>query len=117
MPETLDMLVRNGRIGKVAGFLGGVFSILPLIELKDGELVPIRKPSTRNPAEELHKEVLARNPETDEIVIAHARSGFAQELKDRLSENWKTRMIEIGPLIASHLGRGALVVGYSEAME
>ncbi len=110
MPESLDLLIRNGRIGKVKGFIGKMMGILPLIELKDGELVPIGK--AKNQVNAIYDELMRRSPETDVVYISHSRSEKALDLRDLISSSYKVRVIEVGPVIASHLGKGAMFVSY-----
>ncbi|OUA03149.1 fatty acid-binding protein DegV, partial [Bacillus thuringiensis serovar darmstadiensis] len=39
----LQYLVRGGRLSKVAGFIGGLLNIKPILNVEEGKLVPLEK--------------------------------------------------------------------------
>jgi DegV family protein with EDD domain len=41
--DTLDYLARGGRIGRGAAFAGTLLSVKPILELEDGEVVPLKR--------------------------------------------------------------------------
>ena len=108
MVETFRNLVANGRVGKASALVGRVLGIKPLIELKGGELVPLRKSRSRNA---ILDEFVKRNPDTDTIYITHV-SADVSWLKERLEQSRKVVVVEAGPLISSHLGKGAIFISY-----
>ncbi len=108
MVATFRNLVANGRIGKVKAAISRFLGIKPLIELKNGELVPLRKSRSR---QAIADEFMKRDPDTDIVYITHVSADISW-LKEKLEENRKVEVIEAGPLIASHLGKGAIFISY-----
>ena len=41
--DTLDYLVRGGRVGKAAGFAGELLSVKPILSIRDGEVHPLKR--------------------------------------------------------------------------
>lgn len=41
--NTLDYLMRSGRVDKISGFVGSMLGIKPIIVIEDGKLIPVRK--------------------------------------------------------------------------
>lgn len=39
----LQYLVRGGRLSKVAGFIGGLLNIKPILNVEEGKLVPLER--------------------------------------------------------------------------
>jgi DegV family protein with EDD domain len=50
MVDTLEYLVKGGRIGRAKGFIGGLLKVTPIITLEDGESSPVTSPRTRRKA-------------------------------------------------------------------
>ena len=112
MPETLRNLMENGRIGKVKGFIGNLLGIRPLIELKEGELVPIGKARS---VDALADEFFRRKVETEKVYVTHTMADVSRVV-GRISENYDVEVLEASPLIASHLGKGAIFISYMKVV-
>src|SRR5205085_7593224 len=46
--DTLEYLKRGGRIGAARALLGNMLSVKPILAVKDGQVVPVEQPRTRN---------------------------------------------------------------------
>lgn len=64
--DTLDYLVRGGRVGRAAGLAGALLSTKPILEIRDGEVVPAGRVRGR-----------ARSLAQLERVFAEATGGLA----------------------------------------
>ena len=111
MPETLRNLIENGRIGKVKGFIGSLLGLKPLIELKGGELVPIGKARS---TDALVEEFLRRKVEAEKVYVTHTKADVGR-IVEKLSENYNVEVLEASPLIATHLGKGAVFISYMKS--
>ena len=41
--DTLDYLARGGRIGRAAAWAGGLMKVKPILTIRDGEVIPIKR--------------------------------------------------------------------------
>ncbi|MFY9944527.1 MAG: DegV family protein [Exiguobacterium chiriqhucha] len=120
--ESLEYLMRGGRVSKASAFIGDLLTILPLLTVEDGKLVPIEK--VRG-----HKKVLRRivewmtesKPlvEGGHVFIGHGddpvkADQFEALLREHVNPASVTKTI-VGSAIGAHTGPGLLVVGYFEA--
>ena len=111
--DDLDYLVQGGRINKVAGFVGGILNIKPIIEINNGKLEKLEKKKGKNKVMNRIIELMEeRGSDLAEqtIAIAHADNREAAEkLKVKINEkiDYKDIVIgEVGAVIGSHTGPG-----------
>ncbi|WP_230502077.1 DegV family protein [Sutcliffiella rhizosphaerae] len=119
MVDTLDNLVKGGRIGRGKALIGSLLNIKPIASLADGVYTPVTKARS-------HSQVikfLTKQFKVDiagkvvkGIGIAHAGSiKQAESLKDALFEICGFEEIQISyttPVISTHTGPGALALMY-----
>ena len=116
--DTLEYLVRGGRLSRVQGFVGTMLNIKPLLQLDaDGKIVPLEKVRGRKQAVERLLEIMAEAGHElagQRVGICHARAvGEAEELAGRIRGRFKVAEIVIGEIsaaIGSHTGPGCLSV-------
>lgn len=118
--DTLEYLVKGGRVSKTAGFIGGLLDVKPILHMTaDGRLEPFAKVRSRKAAlrklvdvmlEEIH------NPEDQIIGISHA---YCPEDAELLAQDISTRVrvkeiliSEIGCVVGSHTGPGTIALFY-----
>lgn len=110
--DTLEYLQRGGRIGKAQAFLGGLLSVKPLITLRDGEVYPEERVRTRSRALERLRAWAAGLGDIEEFCALHIDSpGDAEALKGHLQSRFPRasgHMTPVGPVIAAHVGPGAV---------
>lgn len=116
--DSLEHLKRGGRISPTVAMVGSILSIKPILNVNDeGKLIPItkikgRKKSLRHLANMLKENIV--NPEQQVIAISHGDClDDALYLKKILLEENSFQEIiinEIGPIIGSHTGPGAITV-------
>ncbi len=115
--DTLEFLERNGRIGKAASLLGTLLSIRPIIHLEDGEVAPADKVlgSRRvlpRVIELMDKSIGGAQAIRAAVVHADAQEK-ADEWKGEIEKRFKCREIifaEVGPVVGTHAGPGAVGV-------
>ncbi len=118
--DTLDYLERGGRIGKAEALLGSMLNIKPLLILEDGEIQPLEKVRTRAKAIEKLAEFVAEFSRIKELWILQEREDEeTQQLREMLREYFptvQTPVVPYGPVLASHVGPGAMgVVVFEDA--
>ncbi len=118
MMNTLDYLVKGGRLSKVAGFAGSLLSIKPIIEIKDGKVALVAKGRGKKAAmEALYKEI-ENDTEIDStmpIAVAYTQDeDGAVALKDFLATKGINagNIYPIGSTIGTHAGPGASAIIY-----
>lgn len=117
--ESLEYLMRGGRVSRASAFIGGLLSILPLLTVEDGKLIPKEKirgqKKVMNRIVEWMEEA---RPSIDghRIIIGHGDSiERAEQLKQLIETQFAPSEVLItiaGAAIGSHTGPGLLVIGY-----
>jgi DegV family protein with EDD domain len=114
--DTLEYLRRGGRIGGAAAWLGSALDLKPIL-MMESELKAVERVRTRRRAVERLVELMRqrRAVGADRWFVQHAYAHEdAQRLAERLAELFGTEpefISELGPVLATHLGPGALVAG------
>ncbi|WP_404442222.1 DegV family protein [Sutcliffiella horikoshii] len=119
MVDTLDNLVKGGRIGRGKALIGSLLNIKPIASLADGVYTPVTKVRSHSQVIKFFtkqfKEDIAGKV-VKGVGIAHAGSlKQAQALKDALYEASGFEDIQIAyttPVISTHTGPGALALMY-----
>jgi fatty acid-binding protein DegV len=114
--ETLDYLVRGGRIGKAAGLAGQLLSVKPILHIDDGEVAPLKRVRGRAKAV---AELLGLFEEgTEDSPTLHVGVGHADAPADAEALVERIRLVRprasldivtsLGPVIGTHGGPGTL---------
>jgi DegV family protein with EDD domain len=114
--ETLDYLVRGGRIGKAAGLAGQLLSVKPILHIEDGEVAPLKRVRGRAKAV---AELLGLFEEgTEDSPTLHVGVGHADAPADAEALVERIRLVRprasldivtsLGPVIGTHGGPGTL---------
>ena len=113
--ETLDFLLRGGRIGRARHLAGKVLRVRPLLELTDGVIIDIERPRTRRKAlERLFEQIVADGPPQRVAILHGDAADDAQELAARLRIALPHLDIDVSlgsPVIGAHVGPGTVGVG------
>jgi DegV family protein with EDD domain len=114
--ETLEYLVRGGRIGKAAGLAGQLLSVKPILAFDDGEVAPLKRVRGRAKAlaefERLFVEGTEDSPDLH-VGVGHAVSpddanGLLERLRAARPNASYDLFITLGPVIGTHGGPGTL---------
>ncbi|KFN01845.1 DegV family protein [Bacillus clarus] len=120
----LQYLVRGGRLSKVAGFIGGLLNIKPILNVEEGKLVPLEKIRGK-------KKVLSRIVDIMEergkdlkgqtIGITHGDDlETAEALKTLITERFGSEVFivnTIGAAIGAHTGPGVITLFFLNEVE
>jgi len=118
--DTLEYLVKGGRVSKSTGFIGGLLDVKPVLHITpDGKIEPFAKVRSRRAAIRSLVEVMAQevaHPEQQVLGISHSACfDDAQILADEIRQRFTVKDIwisEIGCVVGSHTGPGTLALFY-----
>jgi DegV family protein with EDD domain len=114
--ETLEYLVRGGRVGKASGLAGQLLNVKPILHFDDGEVAPLKRVRGRAKAlAELEAMFLADTKDSPDlhVGVGHADApGDAAKLVERIRAGRPSASLDIvtplGPVIGAHGGPGTL---------
>lgn len=118
--DTLEYLIKNGRLSKVAGAVANLANIRPLLQIdKDGKVVSLDKTRTSKKARELMVNLFLEEIQGKDVIvyISHANAG---ELVDEVKNKVLEQRPDIGdvivtyltPVVGAHCGPRAISLGY-----
>ena len=114
--DTMEYLKRSGRIPAVVANIGGMLSIKPVVELRDGEVKPMAVNRTTSQADEFIFAKLLEVGEMERLAILHTNAEpRARQLLDSMMQG-KSRMsvprdvlfVNVTAVIGTHLGPNCL---------
>jgi DegV family protein with EDD domain len=110
--DTLEYLVRGGRIGRARAMVGALLSTKPILTVKDGVVELVDRPRTRSKARQRIIEIMTAHP-VERIALLHTPAmtdvdAFGAELASAAGVDQVTMRPQIiGPSIGPHVGPGA----------
>jgi DegV family protein with EDD domain len=116
MVDTLEYLVKGGRIGRAKGFIGGLLKVTPIITLEDGESSPVTSPRTRRKALAKLKELVEEAAPLDQLAVHYSTEPeeierLAADLA-HLAPKSGVMISQIGAVVGTYAGPGSLGVGF-----
>lgn len=115
--NSLDHLVKGGRLSKTAGFIGNMLGIKPMLCVKDGEMEVVdkvrgSKKALKNIVEYLEElDVKEENP----IILLNAKGEDIDILREKLKEkNVEILECEVGCVVGTHSGPNACGIFFIE---
>ena len=113
----LDNLRRSGRIGGAGAWLGTKLSLKPLLRIDDGKLVLAQRVRTANKAVAtmIDRVCDVVDGRSASIAVHHVANpdgaaNLAAALAERLPDCTPAIVTDLGPVLALHVGAGALAV-------
>ena len=122
MADDLSHLQRSGRLSGAQAMVGSLLQVKPLLHFDDKVIVPFQKIRT-------YKKVVSRMYELfDEYYNQHKNENItvcvlhvdalekAEEIKKYIEENYSNVTVDIdgiSPVISTHLGIGAVAIGWT----
>lgn len=116
--DTLEYLQRGGRIGKAQAMLGTLFNVKPLLEVRDGQVLPLERVRTRSKALERVGQIIVGLGPLEAVAVVgsddNVRAQFAQVAKSFW--DGPVKLFSLGPVVGTHAGPGAGgIVGITRA--
>lgn len=118
MVDDLTNLHRGGRLNGAQALVGSLLQVKPVLHFEDKVIVPFEKIRTRKKALNRIIGILEEEAQQNDlrVVFIHANDEqAATELKDNFIEKFPSSEASIsyfGPVIGTHLGEGAIGVGW-----
>ena len=114
--ETLEYLIRGGRVGKASGLAGQLLSVKPILHFDDGEVAPLKRVRGRAKALAEFEEMFLADTEDSpdlHVGVGHADApDDAAKLVERIRAARPQASLDIvttlGPVIGTHGGPGTL---------
>ena len=111
MLDTLEHLIKGGRVGGARALLGQVLSIKPLLELKDGVVAEAGRQRTRSKALVAIADVAKSHAPLKRFALVHGASGEVANLEALVAgvvtEN-PIIVTDMGPVVGTHGGPGII---------
>lgn len=118
MLDTLEHLVKGGRVGGARALLGQVLSIKPLLELKDGVVAEAGRQRTRARALAAIVQEARSHAPLRRLSVVHGDSSELDTLKGLVADiptEFPLIVADIGPTVGTHGGPGIIGVCWVEA--
>jgi DegV family protein with EDD domain len=119
MVDTLENMVKGGRIGKGKAFIGSLLNIKPIASLEGAEYNPVAKVRSHSQVVKYLAKQFAEDVKGKTILgagIVHAEAiELSTKLKDAITELTGYKDISIdytGPTISTHTGPGTIALMY-----
>ena len=114
---SFDNLVKNGRVGRIAGFVAGKLGMCGIGVTNDGRIdVKSKVRGTKRALANVIETMRANAFEKGQVLIAHClNEELAQELKALICRTWEQACVEIMPtrgLCSFYAEKGGLIVAY-----
>lgn len=114
--NTLEYLAKGGRIGKAAAFAGNLLNVKPILTIRDGEVVPLKRVRGNQKAFEEFRSIFEGSSSDSpamKVGIAHAAAPERLEALRTLVEHVRPHaQIEIatqlGAVLGTHAGPGTV---------
>lgn len=120
--DDLAHLQRGGRLSTTAALIGGLLQVKPILHFQEKVIVPFEKIRTRKKAMRRVEDQLAQASakySALQATVIHANcEEEAQVWMEELAlkyPNVEFTLSYFGPVIATHLGEGAIAMGWMEA--
>jgi DegV family protein with EDD domain len=114
--DTLDYLARGGRIGRASAWAGQLLKVKPILTIRGGEVVPLKRVrGNRRAFEEFIAAFEAGSSDGPNlrVAIAHAeapdRADALRELVRRTRPQGQLELVtSLGPVVGTHAGPGTV---------
>jgi DegV family protein with EDD domain len=118
MLDTLEHLIKGGRVGGARALLGQVLSIKPLLELKDGVVAEAGRQRTRAKALVAIAAVTKGHAPLRRLALVHGASSEVPALEALVADIATDNPIivtDMGPVVGAHGGPGIIGLCWIEA--
>lgn len=112
--DTLEFLKRGGRIGGAQAMLGGMLDVKPLVTVDDGVVAAAGRVRTRSKARAAIVDRAAANAHSPKMAVLHGAAADSEEVLAEVREVVGDHVLvaELGPVVGTHAGPGAIGVAY-----
>jgi DegV family protein with EDD domain len=112
MVDTLDYLVRGGRIGKAKGFVGSILKVRPILAIQDGIAHPLERARNRKKGITRLKALVAERAPLEKLSVLYTTDkddaeAIAAEVASYVP-NGELHVAQLGPVVGNYVGPGLL---------
>ncbi len=112
--DTLEFLHRGGRIGRASALVGSLLSIKPIIQIRDGQVLPVERVRTWRKAMDRLATLAAEHAPAETLSVMHVGNRpDGQRLAERVAPLipcGEVLLGQLGPVVATYGGPG--LVGF-----
>jgi DegV family protein with EDD domain len=118
--DTLEYLIKGGRIGKAKGMLGSLLRIKPLIIIRDGEVHDLAKERTRRKAISRLDRTAREFGPLESVAVMYSTSReeaerLAEALRPAVAGGEMPTVARFGPALGTYVGPDALGISLLSA--
>lgn len=116
--DTLEHLQKGGRIGGAAALVGSLLSIKPVIQVRDGVVEQESRQRTRARSLEYIANKVRQDAPLDRLAVCSGAAediGILVSLLDDIDCAHPMLTVDLGPVVGTHAGPGAIGVCYQVA--
>ncbi len=114
--DTLEYLARGGRIGRAAAFAGSLLSVKPILSIRDGEVVPLKRVrGTQKALDEFRAVLVAESADVPSLRVGVAHAAAPERLaalESVIREARPQAILEVatslGAVVGTHAGPGTV---------
>ena len=120
MLDTLEHLIKGGRVGGARALLGQVLSINPRLELRDGVVAEAGRQRTRAKALVAIAAAARSHAPLRRLALIHGASpevATLQSLIEDIDTEFEVIVTDIGPVVGTHGGPGIIGLTWIEGSE
>jgi DegV family protein with EDD domain len=112
MLDTLEFLQRGGRIGRAQALVGTLLSMKPILQVRDGQVLPLERVRTRGKALERIGQLVADLGSLEALAVVGSDAVSRQAMSDAVRPVWSgtVETAFLGPVVGTHAGPGAVGV-------
>jgi DegV family protein with EDD domain len=110
--DTLEYLRRGGRIGGAKALIGNMLSVKPILALKNGAIVPVEQPRTRNKAYARMAQLVGEMERPEHISIIGSDDEICRQLQQVMQQTVQGNIptYKLGAVIGTYTGPGTVGV-------
>lgn len=118
--DTLEYLVKGGRVGKARAMVATLLKIKPMITLREGVVDELGKERSHRKGMARLRRVTEDFAPLDELCVSYTTTpdearAFADQLRSLLPEGKEPLIAQIGPAIGTHTGPSAIGISLLRA--
>lgn len=107
--DTLEFLQRGGRIGRAQAIAGTLLNLKPILQVRDGEVLPLERVRTRGKALERIGQLVEQLGPLQGLAIVGTDDESRKLLAETMRRFWSGPIAfsDLGPVVGTHAGPGA----------
>lgn len=119
MVDTLEYLIKGGRISRIEGFVGSLLNIKPIMTIKEGKILPFAKIMSKSKAIDKLIDIIKNDSINEENFYCSLIQGHDSDslkiLDNKFKQYFDCKQViysEFGPVIGTHVGPKVIGVAY-----